>query len=229
LSTAFPKLKAEVAISPRLKLNYQDAGVYQNLEQYASYLLNLSRSILGAKDYLGVHVSVDNNKLHVWDGTGPQINTDIRAIDLIGQPTWIGVNIVEIKVVMRSYVKLNDILIIPPGTLINFAGPDAIQGNVSKQRSNVTFEGFKVSVTKINHIGDFRNPDGNYWSTIIRGLALNPQVPTTVGLGMIPAINNNGVPLANATTPIITIPPNPKTPAPQIAPQFGSMFKRRTR
>jgi hypothetical protein len=239
LSTAFPNLKMKIAVSPQLKLNYQDSGVYQNLEQYAAYILNLSRSIKGAKNYLGVHMSVNNGTMNIWDGTGFSASTNLSAIDLIGQPTWINVNVVEVKVVMRAHLSLGDEIKIPSGTLINFAGATAIIGGLqtSKQRSNVTFEDIPIKITKITHIGDFRNPDGNYWCTVIQGLASNPPevpvftIPTTVGLGMIPPINNNAEPLGDVTigTPTITVPPDPNKPEPQIAPQFGSIFKRSAR
>jgi hypothetical protein len=48
---------------------------------------------------------------------------------------------------------------------------------------------------------------------------------------MIPPINNNAEPSGDVTigTPTITVPPDPNKPEPQIAPQFGSIFKRSAR
>jgi hypothetical protein len=241
LSTAFPQLKMKINISPQLKLNYQDAGVYQNLEQYAGYILNLSRSIMGAKNYLGVHMSVDNGVMNIWDGTGFSASDNLSAIDLIGQPTWVDVNTVEIKVVMRGHLALNDKLIIPTGTLINFAGPAGIVSQSSQQRSNITFEGMYISITKITHIGDFRNPDGNYWCTVIRGLASNPPAVPTFNISNqigsqsqfgVPPLPNNTEPLGNVEIgkPIIVDPSDPNEPSSnQQIMSFGSIFKRSVR
>src|SRR5262245_7571869 len=54
LSKAFPQANVNVAISSALKLGYQDAGMYQNMEQYAGFIQKLSQSILGIKNYVGV-------------------------------------------------------------------------------------------------------------------------------------------------------------------------------
>ncbi len=248
LSTAFPQLAAKIAISPMLKLNYQDAGVYQNIQQYAAYILNLSRSILGAKNYLGVHVAVDKNKAIIYDGTIPLASGTVDAIDLIGQPTWIDYNIIEVKVVMRSGFMIGGKITIPPGTLINFAGPGSVIQNNTQQRIHVTMEGITGTIIKINHIGDFRNPDGNYWCTVIRATTPpNVMTPSSIvperTTGAFPSKKNvtiilpPGISVAPNIAPIITITPNPKGgPSiireefePQNASQFGSVFKRSDR
>ncbi len=227
LSTAFPNLKMNINISPKLKLNYQDAGVYQNMEQYAAYILNLSRSILGAKNYLGVHIGVHNDTAYIWDGSGASGPTDIRGIDLIGQPTWIEYNKIEIKVVMRANLILGQIVTIPKGTLIN-TGPGAVLGGspASEQMVRVTMEGLPVRITKITHIGDFRNPDGNYWCTVIVGLAPNPpEVPIPNISNVVGSQGQFGV-LPSKKNVTIILPPgvsvSPNT-------QFGSVFKRGVR
>lgn len=88
ISTAFPKCTVDVNVSSKLVLPETDVGFYGTLGEYASYLFQMSRSILGTANYVGVHVAQTGQKITVYDGTGTQ--QDPRQIvfqDLIGQPT----------------------------------------------------------------------------------------------------------------------------------------------
>lgn len=168
LSTALPGLPLNIQISPMLKLGYQDAGVYQSLEQYIGYIHDLSQSILGAtlsdKNYLGVRASSDGRSLDIWDETSNLGNTTVSPYDLIGQPTWIERYQVQIKTAMRGNIKPGMTVSLPT-TLFNVEA-GAIQLGTSEQRSNLTLGGSYL-VNHVRHIGDFRNPDGNNWCTIM--------------------------------------------------------------
>jgi hypothetical protein len=164
LSRVFPNVKLNILISSALKLGYQDAGIYQNLNQYITYLNRLSQSILGAKNYLGINASLSGNTLHVWDGTTPVTTAEIDYLDLIGQPTWIDVMTVSVKVVLRANIPGGSSIELKlPQTLMNTTS-NAIVGNAPAQRTNLPFSG-KFILRKILHIGDFRNPDGANWCT----------------------------------------------------------------
>jgi hypothetical protein len=72
LQRAFPNAKLDINISPNLKLAYQDAGMYQSLQQYAGYIKQLSHSILGGGGpggYAGVHIVSDGSSIKVLDYT----------------------------------------------------------------------------------------------------------------------------------------------------------------
>jgi hypothetical protein len=163
LTKALPNLKVNVKISPQLMLAYQDAGMYQNLEQYSGYIQKLSNSILGTKGYLGVHMSSYGNGLNVWDGTVAETPGQIDPIDLIGQPTWIALNKISMKTVLRADLHVSDVFTLPPGILINMS-PDAVIPGTPEQKVSLSFSG-AFQILKVLHIGDFRNPDGSSWSS----------------------------------------------------------------
>jgi hypothetical protein len=166
LSKAFPKANINVAISSALKLAYQDAGMYQSLEQYAGYLNNLSQSIFGTKAYPGVRITSVDNTLDVWDGSKTIGSAAIDYKDLIGQPTWLDFNTVSIKVVLRGGLRPGMGITLPQ-TLINYAGGDSVlPGQSPNQRSHITLPG-SYQIMKLTHIADLRNPDGAAWSTNI--------------------------------------------------------------
>jgi hypothetical protein len=57
LGRAFPQGDANIGISDKIKLGFQDAGMYGNMNQYANYVQKLSQSVMGIKDYPGVNMS----------------------------------------------------------------------------------------------------------------------------------------------------------------------------
>jgi hypothetical protein len=172
LSTAFPQANINVLISQGIKLGYQDAGMYQSLEQYADYIQKLSQSVLGTNSYQGIQLTSYNNTLTALDFTKPLSNGEISYLDLIGQPTWLTINKISVKVVLRGGLHVGTYVTLPQ-TLVNFAGADAVPpGNAPDQRTHISLPG-AYYVDKVLHIGDFRNPDGASWSTNYELLTLS--------------------------------------------------------
>jgi len=164
LSTAFPQANVNVVISDALKLMYQDAGMYQSVEQYAGYIQKLSQSIMGSKQYPGVQLTSYNQTLTATDFTKTIGTSDINYLELIGQPTWLTIVTISVKVVLRGGLHISWGCTLPQ-TLVGFSGADAFAGGPAPdQRTHITLPGDYV-VTRVLHIGDFRNPDGAAWST----------------------------------------------------------------
>jgi hypothetical protein len=179
LQTAFPNSTINVNISDKLKLNYPDWGVYQGLEQFGNYIKTLSHSILGTPPaYKGVSITQNGTNINVTDGTK---NTSgaiaIQYTDLIGQPTWIENNTIQVKTCLRGDIPFpNNCLITLPPTLVtqtysgavNAMAPD-IGGEYSGGTNYLTFQG-TWQVTGIRHIGKFRDPSMDSWVTIINAV-----------------------------------------------------------
>ena len=164
ISRAFPAAKLDIRISSMLKLGYQDAGAYQNLPQYASYIKDLSHSIMGTNNYDGVRTAAMGDQISFYDGTMPSGVTDISVLDLIGQPTWIDVGMVDIKCVLRGDLKAFDKIRLPSNILYAYAPGTRMSTQTSEQRNTLSFTGV-FEIQHILHVGDFRNPDGVQWST----------------------------------------------------------------
>jgi hypothetical protein len=169
LGKAFPGANVVTSIHPGLKLPYQDAGMYQNMMQYAGYIKQASQSIMGTKNYNGVHMSSHDNTVTVWDGTQPPINQGVvSVIDLIGQPGWIDQQRIHVKCVLRADLHLNDSFTLPPGIPMGVSADSnvlGLGGAASPQRGHITVEGMVFRIYKILHVGDFRSPHGADWST----------------------------------------------------------------
>jgi hypothetical protein len=169
LSKAFPGLTPNINISPNLKLAYDDRGFYQNIQQYAQYIFNISKSILGANNanYFGVQMNVQGNKINVTDGTQSQNKSPtINPTDLVGQPVWTGPKTVQFKTVMRGDISLFDTVTLPKSlaTLTAAAGTQLPGGSGA---SNI-IQG-SVTIQSIRHVGNFRQPDWASWVSVFDG------------------------------------------------------------
>jgi hypothetical protein len=169
LSTAFPSLTPNINISPNLKLNYDDRGPYQNLQQYAQYIFDISKSIMGSNNanYFGVQMSVQGNKINVYDGTqsqnqGPVIN----ATDLVGQPIWTGPKTIQFKTVMRGDIDLFQTVMLPK-TLATLTAAAGTQLPGGAGASNI-IQG-SVTIQQMRHVGNFRQPDWASWVSVFDG------------------------------------------------------------
>jgi hypothetical protein len=163
-STALPKAKQNINISPRLKLSYDCVGYYETLVQFASWLNEFSKSVITDTGYLGVTIDYsDGITINVTDLTGPP--SPVKAIafqDLIGQPTWIGPLTIHAKCVMRGDINLNDVVSLPQSLVTTTA--QAMTNFTQSPANSLTFSGNYV-VTDMHHYGNFRQPDAGSWNT----------------------------------------------------------------
>jgi hypothetical protein len=195
LSTAFPNVGVNLAISSNLILNYDDHGFYQSVEQYMDYAKALSHSILGTpytSGYQGVRADSSKGPFNVFDGTLPSSTIQIQFEDLIGQPCWIDANKIQFKVAMRSDIAPNNIVVLPNNILTTSTGQGALgftpglPFNTFQHGNVLLFQG-QFTVTSVRHMGRFRNPSAEQnWVTVIEAVT-----PGTEG-STIPAPNISG-------------------------------------
>ena len=171
LSTAFPLFMPVITISPNLILPNAELSFYKNLSQYAYYLKGLSHHILGDTTYPGVNVGQQGSNIIVTDRTVAS-STAPKAIlfqDLIGQPTWLGLNTVSVKTAMRGDITLGSQVTMPQ-TLAVVAATSSPQF-----RQSSAFQG-TFFVQEARHVGRFRQPTGDSWVSIFQLAAQNtPQ------------------------------------------------------
>lgn len=159
LKTAMPGYTIKVNISPNLVLPYTDTGYHQTMSQYARYIFDLSKGIMGGK-YLGATVLVHDKTITVSDGTQPNTAAGIiNYVDLIGQPTWYGPNKMQIKTVMRADLLPGQTITLPK-TIVTTTG-SAYDGS---GKQSLTFQG-KFQIIDMRHVGRFRQPDAASWNT----------------------------------------------------------------
>lgn len=163
LRTAFPGKKQLIDISTLLVLNRDEYGTYQGLQQFAAAINNITKPIIGGS-YQGVQMASDGDSVTVWDGTKTPDANAVKKIefqDLLGQPTWISVNEITVKLVLRGDLNISDVIKLPEGL--------ATQGQQSWARfqDKSAFTG-NYQILSIQHYGNFRQPDASSWNTTVK-------------------------------------------------------------
>lgn len=160
LSTAFPGYTINVNISSSLVRAGATPGFYQTLGQFAQYLESASRQINRSPDYLGIQITSQGKTINVVDGTVKPKPKQLAFQDLIGQPTWIGLNTINFKTVMRADIAVNDLITFPPGILATTTAQSS-----SQFRDKSAFQGTFL-VSSVRHVGNFRQADGASWVSV---------------------------------------------------------------
>jgi hypothetical protein len=183
LQTAFPNSQFLVNIKDSLVLNTPDQGFYQGLEQYMNYIKTLSHSIAGTPStngYQGVQIfPTGYGKYVVTDFSNSGGSIAIQFEDLVGQPTWIGFNTIQVKTVLRADFNAA----MSAGGAVDLTLPNPIFVNTTAQgawtlsnpelgrntyeHGNILLFNGSWRVKQIRHIGHYRQPTGESWVTII--------------------------------------------------------------
>lgn len=170
LTNAYPGSRTQIAISPKLILNHDEIGIYPTLPQFAAMLRRITQPILGGS-YMGVAVTrLPDNTFRVYDGTTPPAAKTIAFTDLIGQPTWIAYDMIQVTTVMRADLQVGDTVTLPPSLITST--PPALSA-YSQGRQGSIFQG-NAQINKMRHTGNFRSPNAHDWISIF-DMIVQPQ------------------------------------------------------
>jgi len=162
LATALPGLSVNVSVSAALVLPNDETGFYRSLPEFAIYIKGLSQTIVGGA-YSGVDIVIRQSAVYVYDGTSPTTPLAISFEDLVGQPTWIGLNEMQFNCIMRADIGMGDYVKLPPSPVIT------TQSAFANLRQKSSFQGV-FQIIYLRHVGNFRQPDGNSWITTYNAL-----------------------------------------------------------
>ena len=168
LTAAFPEQTINVNVSPKLVLNYDNPFVYGTLQQFAQYAKGISHKILGPPpNYAGVNIVVAGNAINVFDNSmAPPTIKQIKYQDMIGQPTWLGIQ-TNFNTVLRADIAVGDTVQLPPAIQINTPQSAIIAKN------RLSFAGQYI-VQSVRHVGRFRQPDAGSWVTVFQAVPAQP-------------------------------------------------------
>ena len=173
LNIAYPGVPVNINIGSFLQGHDEiHADSLDSMAQFISALiLNQGSEVL---------ITLQNGVFNVSDSTYVPNVVGIYFEDLIGQPTWIEPQIMQVKLTMRADISVGSIIFMPtgmqsqPGLVSTLAA--AIPGRINYVP---TFPG-KFSVIGIRHIGNFRSSDGSQWATLVNcvPVAIQENAPT---------------------------------------------------
>lgn len=195
LQTAFPGKTIRIQINAQLILDRDIQGVYTTPQDFTAFVNQKSNAIIGPNNpqYLGVQIFQRNDEIWVTDGatttstastgggSGLQAQTrNISFIDLIGQPTWVANNVIQVTTVMRGDIQVGDSITLPV-TLTTAQGAGATQNlpaTFAQSRFAAQFQG-TFQVKDVRHVGNYKAPQAGAWVTVLNCFATQgPLVPT---------------------------------------------------
>lgn len=177
LAAAYPGFKIQTFIDANLTLANDEAGYYENLPQFASYIAGLTLK-LGSdtyENYSGVQICCYGDTIIVYDGTvtsaGPGKSPVVLAFqDLVGQPSWVTATKIQFNTVLRADIQPGNRVTFPKEILAPYAltSPSAAApGNVTPVNNKIAFQGTFL-VNDVHHFGSFRDPSGDAWVTAFK-------------------------------------------------------------
>lgn len=175
LKEAYPNKVIEIDIHQNLVLSEDMPAVpYNKLSDLAQTIRNITQGMLNKPGYNGVYIVTQNGGIRVFDNDASGTPLELKAQDLIGQPTWAGFKLVSFKTPLRSDIQVGDRIKLPltltsgPGVLLAQSSQQAFTSQLSK----LNFTG-EYSVMSMRHIGEYRNPTGAAWVTAFEASPIN--------------------------------------------------------
>ena len=144
------------------------------LTEFSQMLNELSKSIIKDTNYPGIQIAFQNGYIDVYDYTNIENRTPhpIEFTDFIGMPTWIGVQTITFKTVMRGDLKVGDVITMPKQSQdlgLILSAP----GSYAQYRNTAAFTG-KFWITSIRHTGMFRQGNADSWVSTFQAISLLP-------------------------------------------------------
>ena len=161
ISTAYPNARVNIQIDPGMKLDFDCIGSY-------SSIIDLLPPLEAAAQQIGknIYCVYQAGEFLFYDDTYKPAPVQIDFVDLIGQPTWIGVNTMQVMTVLRADIPVGAQIKMPSG-FQNI--PGLIQNTQaafpSSNKYQSAFQG-TFQVIENRAIGDYRTPDGQSWASI---------------------------------------------------------------
>jgi hypothetical protein len=174
LAVAYPNLQVTINISPQLVQNSTETHFCSTLQEFSQFLQDLTQGHFLGDSYGGVNLTAQNGAFFIWDDTYTPPTIQLAFSDFIGQPTWIAVNTMVAKFVLRADLQLGYTVKMPQG-LQNAPGfVNTTSGSYpSSSNYQAIFQG-QFSISELRHVGAYRDKDGSSWVTIARCVAPNP-------------------------------------------------------
>lgn len=164
LAIAFPGVPADVNVTKIVRAD-DVKSYYSTVTELALDVQALSFAAISTPAYPGIQILDRDGRFSVFDGSTKQTPKEISFTDLVGQPTWSGYATMNIPLVMRGDLMVGDYIKMPQ-TLI-------VQTAAQQQQDKSAFTGV-FSIQGLRHVGNFRQPSGESWLTVVDANALSP-------------------------------------------------------
>jgi len=170
LDVAYPNAPITMNISNDLVQNHDEIGIYDTLDQLAQVVGDITEGVFDSRVTIGIQAG----KIVVFDATYKPSPIQLAFTDFVGQPTWINVNTIQLKMVARADLQMGGIVRMPQGlqNLPGFVNTTAA-AYPSSIKYQTTFQNNFI-IQELRQVGNFRAADATQWVTIANCI-LNPN------------------------------------------------------
>ncbi|WP_455387448.1 hypothetical protein [Petrachloros mirabilis] len=163
LSTAYPGIPIIANLTTDMVQNFDEVAMFSTFEQLAQWVTQLTEK----RTLNPVYIVNQGGQIYIYDLNSSQGAIQIQFNDLVGQPTWIEPNTMQVKMILRADIQVGSLITMPqgiqdkPGFVLTAASslPSSI-------KYKTAFQG-NFFVKEMRHIGNYRTPDGASWVTIM--------------------------------------------------------------
>jgi len=173
LQIAYPGAIVSGSYSADLVYPEDQPFAYQSLSQFARYLLDTSKAIIPAAEYIGAQITQNPQGFLLFDGTQPPTAKAIDFLDLVGQPTWIDAGTMQFRTVLRADLKVGDVVTMPKGANVANTG-----ASFARFRDVTAFQG-SFMIKGIRHLGNSRQNSAEAWTSVIDTYSTTPAAATS--------------------------------------------------
>lgn len=163
LSVAYPNMPISINIGSNLVLDRDVHAFFSTLDGLAQKVAELTNAYFGGQI---VTITIQAGKIVVYDRTYQPAPIQINFTDLIGQPTWIEPNVMQMKTVMRADLQVGAMISMPKGyqNVPGFVSTSAYSLPSSLKYQSSFQNNFQI--IQLRHIGNFRSSDASNWATV---------------------------------------------------------------
>ncbi|QGZ66880.1 hypothetical protein FAZ98_31675 [Paraburkholderia acidisoli] len=184
LSVAYPALPFTANVTSQLVQDFDEIHFCSTLQELCQCIKGVTQSYFVGPTYSGVNLTCQNGQFFVWDSTYLPNAIQLSFNDFVGQPTWIDVNTMICKLILRHDIQLGSTIRMPQLTYSSASGPalasaspgivgTTAQSYPSSSNYQTAFQG-TFSVSELRHIGSYRSADGSSWVTVIKCITNSP-------------------------------------------------------
>jgi len=167
-AVAYPGFTVSMNISGDFVQSHDEPHICGTLDQLAQIVGDITEGVFDNRVTIGIQAG----QIVVYDSTYKPGQIQLNFNDFVGQPTWIGVNTIQTKMVARADLQMGAIVKMPEG-LQN--APGYIKTSASAYPSSIKYQtAFQNNfiISELRQIGNFRSADAAQWSTIANCIVL---------------------------------------------------------
>lgn len=161
LKIAYPSATVTGGYDASLVYTEDQPFAYSNLQQFARFVLDTSKTIITSADYRGAQIVQTATGFALFDGTSQPKAKPISYLDLVGNATWLEPGLMQFMCPMRADLIPGDVVTMPVGS-------NQVQtaSGLARARQQTAFQG-DFQISRIRHLGDSRQLSAESWVTVV--------------------------------------------------------------